>query len=60
MRIDTPRLRLQSLTADAIDALLAGDAVRLGALTGARFPLPVRPPPLTEDVLPIVRDRLRA
>jgi ribosomal-protein-alanine N-acetyltransferase len=60
MRLETPRLLLLSLTADAIDALLTGDAARLGALIDARFPQPLRPPPLTEEVLPLVRDRLRA
>jgi ribosomal-protein-alanine N-acetyltransferase len=60
MRLETARLVLLSLTADAIDALLTGDAARLAALTDAGFPQPLRPPPLTEDVLPMVRDRLRA
>ena len=60
MRLETPRLLLLSLTADAIDALLTGDAARLAALSDARFPQPLRPPPLTEEVLPLVRDRLRA
>jgi RimJ/RimL family protein N-acetyltransferase len=60
MRLETPRLLLLSLTADAIDALLTGDAARLGTLIDARFPQPLRPPPLTEEVLPLVRDRLRA
>jgi RimJ/RimL family protein N-acetyltransferase len=60
MRLETSRLVLLSLTADAIDAMLRGDAARLTALTGARFPEPLKPPPLTEDVLPLVRDRLRA
>lgn len=60
MELETARLRLLPLTADAIDALLAGEGARLRALTGARFPEPVHPPPLTEDVLPMVRDRLRA
>jgi len=59
-QIETARLHLLSLSAAAIDALLAGDAPRLGRITGARFPAPLRPPPLTEDVLPLVRDRLRA
>jgi RimJ/RimL family protein N-acetyltransferase len=59
-QIETARLRLLSLSADAIDALLAGDATRLGRITDARFPTPLRPPPLTEDVLRLVRDRLRA
>ncbi len=60
MELETARLRLLQLTPDAIDALLAGEGARLRALTGARFPEPVRPPPLTEGVLPMVRDRLRA
>jgi [ribosomal protein S5]-alanine N-acetyltransferase len=60
MRLETPRLVLLSLTADAIDALLTADAARLSALIDARFPQPLRPPPLTEEVLPLVRDRLRA
>jgi ribosomal-protein-alanine N-acetyltransferase len=60
MKLETTRLRLLSLAPEAIDALLRGDGTRLTALTAARFPEPVRPPPLTEDVLPMVRDRLRA
>ena len=32
MRLETPRLVLLSLTADAIDAMLAGDAARLTTL----------------------------
>ncbi len=60
MHLETTRLRLLPLTADAIDALLTGNAARLGSLTGARFPEPLQPPPLTEEVLPLVRDHLRA
>ena len=60
MRLETARLILLSLTPEAIDALLAGDAVRLATLTEARFPTPLRPPPLIEDVLPLVRERLQA
>lgn len=60
MKLSTPRLSLRPLTAEAIDALLAGDGVRLTELTGAVFPAPLRPPPLLEDILPLVRDRLRA
>ena len=59
-QIETERLRLLALNADAIEALLAGDVLRLGRMTNASFPTPLRPPPLTEDVLPLVRDRLRA
>jgi RimJ/RimL family protein N-acetyltransferase len=57
--VRTPRLDLAPLGADAIDALLAGDGARLGALTGARFRNPA-PPPYMADALPVVRDRLRA
>ena len=60
MRIVTQRLEIIPFTADAIIAMLEGDAGRLEALTGARFRKPLTPPPLTEEVLPLVRDRLRA
>lgn len=56
----TERLELRPFTADAIDALLAGDEPRLARITSAVFPTPLRPPPLMEDVLPMIRDRLRA
>jgi ribosomal-protein-alanine N-acetyltransferase len=59
IQLETPRLRLLPLSADAIDALLAGDAARLSSLVDAVFPKPLVPPPLTADVLPLVRDRLR-
>ncbi|MGH7581130.1 MAG: GNAT family N-acetyltransferase [Gemmatimonadales bacterium] len=58
-QVRTPRLDLTPMTADAIDALLAGDAPRLLDLTGARF-RHVAPPPYMADALPIVRERLRA
>lgn len=58
--IRTERLTLSVLTPDAIDAMLAGDALRLSAITAAAFPTPLSPPPLMEDMLPNVRDRLRA
>lgn len=58
--LETRRLRLLPFTADAIAALLAGDAPRLERLTGCTFPAPLRPPPLLEDVLPLVLERLRA
>jgi ribosomal-protein-alanine N-acetyltransferase len=60
LTISTERLDLQPFTAEAIDALLAGDGPRLRQLTGVSFPTPLRPPPLLEAVLPLVRDRLRA
>ncbi len=56
----TGRLILVPFSADAIDALLGGDGPRLAALTGFSFPHPLRPPPLTAEILPFVRDRLRA
>lgn len=59
LTISTPRLDLTPFTAEAIDALLAGDEPRLRQLTGVRFPTPLRPPPLLEDVLPLVRGQLR-
>jgi ribosomal-protein-alanine N-acetyltransferase len=58
--IRTERLTLVPFTADAIDALLAKDALRLAALTTAAFPTPLAPPPLMEDMLPDVARRLRA
>lgn len=57
--IRTSRLTLSVFTADAIDAMLAGDALRLNAITAAAFPQPLSAPPLMEDMLPNVRDRMR-
>ena len=59
MKLATERLDLVPFTADAIDALLAGNEAGLRAATGASFPTPLRPPPLLEEVLPLVRTRLR-
>jgi ribosomal-protein-alanine N-acetyltransferase len=58
--VHTARLDLAPLGADAIEALLRGDAARLRSLTGAAFPAPPAPPPYMADSLPVVRDRLRA
>jgi RimJ/RimL family protein N-acetyltransferase len=58
--LETQRLLLVPFEADAIEALLAADDRRLTALTGYTFPQPLRPPPLMDEVLPMVRDRLRA
>lgn len=58
--LTTERLTLVPFAAEAIDALLAGDATRLAERTGYQFPQPLRPPPLMEELLPQVRDRLRA
>ena len=55
----TPRLDLTPMSADVIDALLAGDADRLRSLTGAEFRDPTAPPPYMAESLPVVRDRLR-
>jgi len=60
LRLETPRLVLVPFEAEAIDALLAGDAQRLATATGFAFPRPLRPPPLMDEVLPMVRERLRA
>jgi [ribosomal protein S5]-alanine N-acetyltransferase len=56
---NTPRLELTPLSAEAIDALLAGDKARLRSLTGAEFMEPVAPPPYMAESLPEVRERLR-
>jgi [ribosomal protein S5]-alanine N-acetyltransferase len=57
--VQTARLDLRPLAWDAVEALLAGDAERLGRLTGARFRT-AAPPPYMAEALPVVRDRLRA
>ena len=59
LRLSTDRLELRPLTADALDALILRDQRRLEAVTGARFPDPLLPPPLMDDALPFMRDRLR-
>ena len=60
LRLSTDRLELRPLTADALDALILRDRSRLEAVTGARFPDPLLPPPLMDDALPFMLDRLRA
>lgn len=57
--VHTARLELVPLSAEAIEALLRGDAVRLRSLTGAAFSASPSPPPYMADSLPVVRDRLR-
>jgi ribosomal-protein-alanine N-acetyltransferase len=47
------------MSADVIDALLAGDADRLRSLTRAEFRDFAGPPPYMAESLPVVRDRLR-
>jgi cob(I)alamin adenosyltransferase len=58
--IDTERLTLTPFSPEAIDALLRGDAALLRRLVDADFPKPLRPPPLMEELLPQVRDNVRA
>ncbi|HXI22171.1 MAG TPA: GNAT family N-acetyltransferase [Gemmatimonadales bacterium] len=58
--IRTARLELIPFRAEAIARLLAGDAPGLARETGLRFPDPLTPPPLLEDVLPLVYQRLLA
>ncbi len=60
LKLSNERLEVIPFTAEGIDALLAGDESRLKAITGASFPTPLRPPPLIEEVLPLVRDQLRS
>lgn len=57
--VHTLRLELVPLEADAIQALLAGDARNLKKLTGAAFPEPVAAPPYMAESLPVVGSRLR-
>ena len=60
LKVETARLILVPFEAEAIDALLHDDEARLARLTGCSFPRPLRPPPLMTEVLPLVRDSLRA
>ena len=57
--VRTERLQLTPLTADAVQALLDGDAARLRSLTQAEFATPVGPPPYMAESLPVVQRRLR-
>lgn len=57
--IATDRLDLHPVPAVALEALIAGDADRLDALTGARFARPLVPPPLMADALPFMLERVR-
>jgi RimJ/RimL family protein N-acetyltransferase len=57
--VHTARLELTPLDADAVEALLEGDGVRLKKLTGAEFAEPVAPPPYMAESLPVVGTRLR-
>ena len=53
------RLRLTPMTVEALAALQAGDRSRLERVTGARFPDPLEPPPLTADVIGFFRETLQ-
>jgi ribosomal-protein-alanine N-acetyltransferase len=57
--VRTERLQLTPLSADAVEALLQGDAARLRSLTQAEFAAPAGPPPYMAESLPVVQDRLR-
>ncbi|HEY8195563.1 MAG TPA: GNAT family N-acetyltransferase [Gemmatimonadales bacterium] len=57
--VHTERLQLTPLTADAVEALLDGDAARLRSLTRAEFASPAGPPPYMAESLPVVQERLR-
>ena len=59
LELHTTRLTLRALDAEDLDAWIAGDAARLVARTGARFPAVVEAPPLLGDDLPMFRDLLR-
>ena len=54
--ISTQRLELPALTAEALDALIAGDRASLEAATSARFPAPLVAPPEMADALRFLRD----
>jgi RimJ/RimL family protein N-acetyltransferase len=56
--LDSERLRLTAMGADALGAWIDGDARALLNLTGARFDLPVDAPPLFGEDLPGFRDRM--
>lgn len=60
LSVVSERLELLAMTADVVDALMSGDADRLVQVTGARFRVPVVPPPLMADALPFMRDKLNA
>jgi RimJ/RimL family protein N-acetyltransferase len=56
--LESERLRLTALGAEALAAWIDGDARALLHLTGARFDLPVGAPPLFREDLPGFRDRM--
>ena len=56
--LETPRLRLTALDADALQSWIEGDAVGLLRKTGVFFDAPVETPPLFAEDLPGFRDRM--
>ncbi len=56
--IRTARLRLAAWTPENLDALIDLNAVRLEELLGAQFPVPLRAPPETDDILLFMRNLL--
>ena len=59
MTIDTERLTLTALTAEALGAWIDKDVEALRRETGAAFEAPVRVPPLFGDDLPVFRERMQ-
>jgi RimJ/RimL family protein N-acetyltransferase len=59
-QLETERLDLVLQTADQLDALIERNRARLEALTGARWPDLLEAPPLMDDALVWMRDKLRA
>ncbi len=55
--LETDRLRLLALSADALQAWIDADGAGLFELTGVRFPDPVEVPPLLGEDLPTLRER---
>ena len=58
--ITTARLTLRPLTVSIIEAWLSGDQSVFRRLAGGTFPVEHPVPPLMEDALPLIRDRLLA
>lgn len=59
LTIETERLRLTALTAEALGAWIEADPDTLRAETGAEFDDPLVPPPLFGDDLPMFHERMR-
>ncbi len=59
LTIETERLRLTALTAEALGAWIDADPDTLRAETGAEFDESLVPPPLFGDDLPMFRERMR-